>query len=154
MIAQAAGKSVLPDRCEGDGICVAVFFFQAEDGIRDYKVTGVQTCALPISAAWKTRFGADSSVLGRSVTLDGRPHRVIGVLSDAFRDPFSPVEVFLPIASAPSQSWFTRGSPSFWAFGRLKTGVTLEQAQGDLSRVARDLAQEYPSPNANTRASG
>src|SRR5256885_6583502 len=58
------------------------------------------------AAAWKTRFGADSSVLGRSVTLDGRPHRVIGVLSDAFRDPFSPVEVFLPIASAPSQSWF------------------------------------------------
>src|SRR5256886_10177057 len=55
-------------------------------------------------SAWKTRFGADSSVLGRSVTLDGRPHRVIGVLSDAFRDPFSPVEVFLPIASAPSQS--------------------------------------------------
>ena len=105
------------------------------------------------AAAWKTRFGADSSVLGRSVTLDGRPHRVIGVLSDAFRDPFSPVEVFLPIASAPSQSWFTRGSPSFWAFGRLKTGVTLEQAQGDLSRVARDLAQEYPSPNANTGAS-
>ncbi|PYO45943.1 MAG: hypothetical protein DMD84_27465, partial [Candidatus Rokuibacteriota bacterium] len=105
------------------------------------------------AAAWKTRFGADSSVLGRSVTLDGRPHRVIGVLSDAFRDPFSPVEVFLPIASAPSQSWFTRGSPSFWAFGRLKTGVTLEQAQGDLSRVAHELAQEYPSPNANTGAS-
>jgi len=105
------------------------------------------------AAAWKTRFGADSSVLGRSVTLDGRPHRVIGVLSDAFRDPFSPVDVFLPIASAPSQSWFTRGSPSFWAFGRLKPGVTPEQAQDDLSRVARDLAQEYPSPNANTGAS-
>src|SRR5256885_4964431 len=48
MIAQAAGKSVLPDRCEGSGACVSVFFFQAEDGIRDYKVTGVQTCALPI----------------------------------------------------------------------------------------------------------
>src|SRR5256885_9234356 len=32
-----------------------IFFFQAEDGIRDYKVTGVQTCALPISTAWQTR---------------------------------------------------------------------------------------------------
>jgi len=105
------------------------------------------------AAAWKTRFGAASSVLGRSVTLDGRPHRVIGVLSDAFRDPFSPVDVFLPIASAPSQSWFTRGSPSFWAFGRLKPGVTPEQAREDLSRVARELAQEYPSANANTGAS-
>ncbi|OLE67948.1 MAG: hypothetical protein AUI36_05975, partial [Cyanobacteria bacterium 13_1_40CM_2_61_4] len=112
-----------------------------------------QRVVLLSAAAWKTRFGADSSVLGRSVTLDGRPHRVIGVLSDAFRDPFSPVDVFLPIASAPSQSWFTRGSPSFWAFGRLKPGVTPEQAQDDLSRVARDLAQEYPSPNANTGAS-
>ena len=105
------------------------------------------------AAAWKTRFGADSSVLGRSVTLDGRPHRAIGVLSDAFRDPFSPVDVFLPIASAPSQSWFTRGSPSVWAFGRLKPGVTPEQAREDLSRVARELAQEYPSANANTGAS-
>src|SRR5256885_3076788 len=33
-------------------VCVFFFFFQAEDGIRDYKVTGVQTCALPISAVW------------------------------------------------------------------------------------------------------
>ena len=112
-----------------------------------------QRVVLLSAAAWKTRFGADSSVLGRSVTLDGRPHRVIGVLSEAFRDPFSPVDVFLPIASAPSQSWFTRGSPSFWGFGRLKPGVTSEQAQEDLSRVARELAQEYPSANANTGAS-
>src|SRR2546426_9378813 len=35
--------------------CVSFFFFQAEDGIRDYKVTGVQTCALPISCAWALR---------------------------------------------------------------------------------------------------
>src|SRR5256885_5928654 len=34
------------------GICTKIFFFQAEDGIRDYKVTGVQTCALPISSGW------------------------------------------------------------------------------------------------------
>src|SRR5256885_14737087 len=40
---------MLSSRCRGDlGTCKAVFFFQAEDGIRDYKVTGVQTCALPI----------------------------------------------------------------------------------------------------------
>src|SRR5256885_12900310 len=42
-------------------LCESFFFFQAEDGIRDYKVTGVQTCALPIS---KTRLGPDATGVG------------------------------------------------------------------------------------------
>src|SRR5256885_10565520 len=50
-------------RIDGDGRG-AVFFFQAEDGIRDYKVTGVQTCALPISSWNGLAFVASSSVSG------------------------------------------------------------------------------------------
>src|SRR5256885_11155541 len=44
--------SIKEREAEGWGVYVFVFFFQAEDGIRDYKVTGVQTCALPISPPW------------------------------------------------------------------------------------------------------
>src|SRR5256885_9975918 len=50
-----------------------VFFFQAEDGIRDYKVTGVQTCALPISSAFRVRGGAGMSGTP-TVAIIGRPN--------------------------------------------------------------------------------
>src|SRR3989454_12639501 len=46
--------------------CIFFFFFQAEDGIRDYKVTGVQTCALPIWASSRARARARASPAGRS----------------------------------------------------------------------------------------
>ena len=47
-------------KCEGRYLLISFFFFQAEDGIRDYKVTGVQTCALPISAHLR-RYNLDST---------------------------------------------------------------------------------------------
>src|SRR5256885_7834104 len=48
-------------------VYVDVFFFQAEDGIRDYKVTGVQTCALPIWAGWKVNVNAaDEAMLAKT----------------------------------------------------------------------------------------
>ncbi|MFI5279773.1 MAG: ABC transporter permease, partial [Gemmatimonadales bacterium] len=104
-------------------------------------------------AAWRTRFASDTGIVGRTLTLDGRPHRVIGVLSDGYRDPLGAIDVFLPIASAPSPMWFQRDNPTVWAYGRLKAGVTMAQAQEDLSRVARELAAQYPASNAQVGAS-
>ena len=104
-------------------------------------------------AAWETRFGSDPRVLGRTLTLNGRPHVVIGVTSPGFKDPFGQEEVWLPITSAPNANWFTRDNPSVWAVGRLKPGVTLDQARRDLSLITRRLAQEYPATNAGSDAS-
>ena len=112
-----------------------------------------QRVTLLSAATWRARFASDSGILGRMVTLDGRPHRVIGVVSDSYRDPFSAIDVFLPIASAPSAGWFQRDNPTVWAYGRVKPGVTIEQAQADLSRVARELAALYPASNAQAGAS-
>src|SRR5256885_8704914 len=61
---QTATPRSLTDRCDLSVRVVLSFFFQAEDGIRDYKVTGVQTCALPISIAGN---------LVRLRCADGRP---------------------------------------------------------------------------------
>src|SRR5205807_5171128 len=56
--------------------CCFFFFFQAEDGIRDYKVTGVQTCALPISPASRCRAPRRDDGGGRLATRSGpRPER-------------------------------------------------------------------------------
>src|SRR6266850_4867773 len=63
-------------KCELRG--VYFFFFQAEDGIRDYKVTGVQTCALPISPVFAPGSRAEVSIVGRVDGPGGRPALVSG----------------------------------------------------------------------------
>ena len=100
------------------------------------------------SGTWKARFGADSAILGRSITLDGRPHTVIGVTADDYKEPFGDIDAWLPITSAPSPTWFTRANPSVWAFGRLKPGVTVAAAQADLDRIDHAIAVAYPETNA------
>jgi putative ABC transport system permease protein len=83
--------------------------------------------------AWRTRFGADLSILGRAITLDGEPRTVIGVLSDAIRLPAqfqSQVrrDVFLPLVPAKGQ---VGGS----VLARLRPGVTIEAAGQELDGV-------------------
>ncbi len=109
-----------------------------------------QPLAVISDAVWRTRFGADHGLVGRTLTLNGRPHVVIGVMSAAFEDINGPTEVWLPITSAPNANWFTRDNPAVWVIGLLKDGVTREQAQQDLSTIARQLGQEYPATNAGT----
>lgn len=99
-------------------------------------------------AAWKGRFGADRNILGRTLVLNGLPHVVIGVTTPEFQDPFGATEVWVPITSAPNQSWFTRDNASVWLIGLLRPGVTREEAQRDLSSIAHDLGTEYPATNA------
>jgi predicted permease len=107
-----------------------------------------QALAVISDAAWKTRYGGDPGIVGRTLILNGRPHVVIGVTAPEFRDFYDPTEVWLPITSAPNPDWFTRDNPAVWAIGRLKPGVTVEQAQNDLSAIMRRLAAEYPASNA------
>jgi len=111
-----------------------------------------QPVAVLSHGAWEARFGSDHRVLGRTLTLNGRPHVVIGVTTPDFKDPFGQQDVWLPITSAPNANWFTRDNPSVWAVGRLKPGVTLDQARRDLSVITRRLAQEYPATNAGSDA--
>jgi putative ABC transport system permease protein len=112
-----------------------------------------QQVAVLSHATWKTRFGSDPRVLGRTLNLNGRPHVVVGVTTPEFQDLFGPQDVWLPITSAPNADWFTRENPSVWAIGRLKPGVTLDQAQRDLSAISRRLAEEYAATNAGYDAS-
>ena len=111
-----------------------------------------QPVAVLSHAAWKSRFGGDTAIIGRSLILNGRPHAVIGVMSPEFRDPFGAVEVWLPITSAPNPSWFQRNDAEVWAIARLNAGSTLAAAQGDLSRIAAALGTAYPTTNAGLDA--
>jgi predicted permease len=100
-------------------------------------------------ALWARRFGSDSSVIGKTVTLSGNPWTVVGVLRPDFRAPvqaFTP-EIFRPIRR-PSTSGCGRGCITVRAIGRLKPGVTVSAAQADLAVIAERAAKEFPETNA------
>jgi putative ABC transport system permease protein len=101
------------------------------------------------NALWTRRFGSDSSVLGRPITLNGTSWTVVGVLSPGFRAPvqaFTP-EIFRAIRR-PSNSTCGRGCINLRAIGRMKPDVNVSAAQADLDVIHARLAQEFPQTNA------
>ena len=97
---------------------------------------------------WTRKFGRDPAAIGRTITLDGTAHQVLGVLP-----PGTPLldwaDVFRPLTrtlKAQRSSW------ELFGVGRLKPGVTPEAAQTDLQRVAGLLAQQYPEVNRGMSA--
>lgn len=102
---------------------------------------------------WRQTFGADPGVLGRIMTLNGEPHTIIGVLPEGWRPiSRSGIDIVVPLRLQPSWKE-ARGSHFLYALGRMKPGVTVEQAQADLSAVAAVLEAEYPESNAGWGAS-
>jgi putative ABC transport system permease protein len=93
---------------------------------------------------WRERFGSDPNILGRQVRMDGTPYTVVGVLSAGMPDRYE-AHLFVPMALRPDQITHER----HWMFvmGRLKADVTIAQANADMGRVARDIAEAYPKSN-------
>jgi putative ABC transport system permease protein len=93
---------------------------------------------------WQRRFGSDPAVVGRSITLNGAPCTVVGVMGERFAVP-SKVEAWVPMALQvdPSQ----RGAHYIGVIGRLAKGVTLATAQTEMSGIARRLEEQYPQTN-------
>ncbi|MGI8843909.1 MAG: ABC transporter permease [Gemmatimonadaceae bacterium] len=93
---------------------------------------------------WRRRFGADPSVVGRTIILDGEPHSVIGVLKSDFA--FAPsIDLWLPLGADPGAE---RDNRSLDLLGRLKPGVTHRQAAADMERISGELAAEHPRSNS------
>ena len=114
---------------------------------------GTEMVVVISDALWRRRFGADSSVVGRRVTLSGLPATVIGVLEPGFRAPIQTAapDVYRAIRR-PANSGCGRGCIVLRVIGRMKPGVTLAAAQADLGRIATRIAAEYPETNANVGA--
>jgi putative ABC transport system permease protein len=100
---------------------------------------------------WVRRFGADPGVIGRDILLDGVKHTVIGVVPPAFNYPSKKAEVYVPTSFTPDEL-ASRGNHCLWVVGRLKLGVTVAEAQAEMSAVAKSLAKDYPESNTNLGA--
>lgn len=93
---------------------------------------------------WRTRFGGDPQVVGRTVTLERRPARVVGVMPADFAIPGPDVQLFMPwglFAEEPRDQHYLS------ALARLAPGATVPQAEEELRQIARVLARAHPQTN-------
>ena len=104
---------------------------------------------------WQRQFGGRDDVLGTSVTLNGEPHTVIGVLPPEYATPTG-VEFYTQIGrSGSNPGWQNRGNhPGIYAIGRIKPGVTREAAFADLRRISARISQDHPDESTGVVASG
>jgi putative ABC transport system permease protein len=105
---------------------------------------------------WQRRYGSDPELVGRQIPLDGEAYTVVAVMPEGFQFPFRarPVELWIPIGLDGNRPWMTnRGShPGIAVIGRLKEGVTIEQARAGMATVTDRIAQQYPNTSRDTSA--
>jgi putative ABC transport system permease protein len=107
--------------------------------------------ALITHESWQRRFGGDPGIVGKTLTINGNPFTVVGVLPESFSWGGVRNEVFAPLAPDPARS---RGDHRLMVIGRLKPGVTWEQALADMNIIAQQLAQQYPETNKGWSVGG
>jgi putative ABC transport system permease protein len=115
---------------------------------RDQRPGGALTAVIG-HAFWIRRFGGRSDVLGRTLTVAQSTFTIVAVMPPQFRFP-DRTDVWVP-------SWFipettSRSAHNYWVVGRLKDGVTIDQAQAEVTSIAARLEQAYPNSNAGKGA--
>jgi putative ABC transport system permease protein len=105
---------------------------------------------------WRSRFGADAAIVGRTIRLDRQPHEVVGVLPADFVAPgalFSgrPVDVLVP-AAFPAELLANRGDHETNVVARLRPGRRVEEPAAEIRAVSKRLAREFPDTNGGLRA--
>jgi putative ABC transport system permease protein len=111
---------------------------------------GAEPAVILAYGFWQRHFGGDpEKIINKRLTLDGRGFTVIGVTAPTFEYGATPYDVYVPIELGASD-FQNRGSHSgFYAIGRMKPGVTLEQARAQMESIMAALAEEYPQTNGD-----
>jgi putative ABC transport system permease protein len=107
---------------------------------------GHEQVALLSYGLWRRRYGGDPRVVGRSISLNGVPHTVVGVMGSEFAFPSRDYQIWTPLTFDP-QELVNRQNYSYLAVARLQRGVPLEQARAEMDVIAAQLAREHPKEN-------
>ncbi|MEK6301905.1 MAG: ABC transporter permease [Acidobacteriota bacterium] len=94
------------------------------------------------NALWQRRFGGDPGIVGQPINMNGVDRNVVGVMPASFAFPEKRTEVWIPLALTPQRKQ-ARNAISYKAVGRLKPGVTIQQARADMGVIAKQLDDQY-----------
>src|SRR5579862_3770688 len=121
------------------------------DFLPDEDKKGAEPVVLLSYSLWQTRLGGEPGAVGKTITLDGKPFTIIGVLPPKFIL-YEEAKVFTPIGVWMDENMMDRGShDDTTEIGRLKPGTTPSQARADMDAIARQLDQQYPATNKGYR---
>jgi putative ABC transport system permease protein len=123
----------------------------------DEDTPGAAKVAIISEAFWRRRFRADPGVVGSSIPLNGQKHTIVGVLSSGSEPPGQfggkVGDVWTTFGSDYTPARLAeRGRHNWMVVGRLRAGVTLEQADAEMRTIGRQLAAEYPDTNKEVGA--
>jgi predicted permease len=112
---------------------------------------GVAPVVIISAQLWSRKFGSARDVLSRTVTLDDKSYSIVGVMPSTFN--LFAGDVFVPINQWGTRALQNRGAAlGLHGVGRLKPGVTIEQAEADLDRIMGNLEATYPETNKDNSA--
>ena len=102
---------------------------------------------------WRSRFGGDAAIVGRAVQLNGRAHVVTGVMPEGVEDLladrlYDRADVWLPLAYDATRPFACRTCRHLRIVGRLRSGISTEQAQAEVAATTKQLAREHPTSYA------
>src|SRR3954469_491742 len=117
----------------------------------DFK--GKDGVVLVSANAWRRRYGADPAAVGRSITLQGHPYVIVGILPDGFSYD-GPHDFFVPFGFSEEQLTQQRGAHYLEAVGRLRPGVSLAAAQKGIAELGAQVNAENPDSYASDRGFG
>jgi predicted permease len=101
---------------------------------------------------WRNRFAASPDILGKTIRLTEVDYTIVGVMPADFHGLDDSTQLWVPMSTIGASAWNNRGSRGRDAVGRLKPGVTLEQARAELSSIGLKLAEQHPQTNTNYSA--
>jgi predicted permease len=117
---------------------------------------GAGPVALISAGLWQRKFSSAPDILGKSITLDARPYTIVGVIPANFHlqiPGFRETDVYVPITQWTNPLLLKRGAGlGIHGIGRLKPGVTQEQARADMAGVTRNLASAFPDSDKGITA--
>jgi len=113
---------------------------------RQEEVRGRSHVVILSDALWRKRFGADPNAIGKTMIMDGDPFVIVGVMPAGFQFPDKRVEIWQPLAVS-DQTKANRGGLFLYVLGKLKPGVSMEQARAEMNLIGDNLARQYPITN-------
>ena len=143
-----------PERISGEAIAGEYFAALGVQPVLGRALTSIDDAPdAPLAAVigeqlWSRAYGHAPDTIGKSIRLGNQVFTIVGIAPAAFKGRSDTSEVWVSmIASTTPQGREARGSRGFPALARLATGISIEQAQADVTNVAQQLAQAYPDTN-------